>query len=90
MHTHCTHRYAHVTEWLGLMDVDEFLVTPKSASILPMLRGSTVFGSDNLILRLQAAMFGTSGHTKRPEGLVIDNYQARSFHRNAGPRCYLR
>jgi len=31
-HTHCTHRYAHQTTWLGLLDVDEFVVRARQLS----------------------------------------------------------
>lgn len=34
-HMHCTHRYAHLTSWLGLMDVDEFVIPVKVWSPLP-------------------------------------------------------
>jgi len=41
VHTHCTHRYAHQTTWLGLMDVDEFLVPVKAATVLDILEASS-------------------------------------------------
>jgi len=50
-HSHCTHRYAHATTWLGLMDVDEFIVPARSKSIAPLLN---YFAEEPVVLRLQA------------------------------------
>ena len=75
-HSHCTHRYAHATTWLGLMDVDEFIVPMRSRTLVPLLEH---FELDAVVLRLQAAMFGTSGHVARPEGLVIEHYVMRNL-----------
>ena len=80
-HTHCTHRYAHHTAWLGLLDVDEFLVPVKAASVVSILEASPVLGLDHVVLRLSAAMFGTSGHRQRPAGLVTDHYVRRNHSR---------
>ncbi len=74
-HSHCTHRYGHLTRWLGLVDVDEFIVPVKSDSILPVLRA---FDREPAVLRLTAAMFGTSGHQERPPGLVVASYTWRN------------
>ncbi|EKX54372.1 hypothetical protein GUITHDRAFT_58574, partial [Guillardia theta CCMP2712] len=70
-HTHCTHRYGHLTSWLGLMDVDEFLVPVRSDSIDWLL---SYFEHDLVVLRFSAMMFGTSGHEEMPQGLVVENY----------------
>ena len=75
-HFHCTHRYAHATRWLGLFDVDEFIVPVKSESINPILQH---YSSEQVVLRLSAAMFGTSGHLERPPGLVIASYTLRNI-----------
>ena len=75
-HAHCTHRYAHATSWLGLMDVDEFIVPVHHSTLVPLL---TYFELEPVVLRLQAAMFGTSGHDVRPEGLVVENYVVRNL-----------
>lgn len=70
-HSHCTHRYAHATAWLGLMDVDEFIVPARSSTIVPLLN---YFEVEPVVLRLQAQMFGTSRHVERPSGLVVEHY----------------
>jgi len=74
-HSHCTHRYAHATTWLGLMDVDEFIVPVRAQTLVPLLH---FFDQEPIVLRLQAAMFGTSGHVLRPVGLVVENYVMRN------------
>jgi len=75
-HSHCTHRYAHATTWLGLMDVDEFIVPVHHSTLVPLL---TYFELEPVVLRLQAAMFGTSGHKVRPGGLVVEHYVVRNL-----------
>eukprot|EP00960_Hanusia_phi_P045531 757297-Hanusia_phi.AAC.2 len=75
-HTHCTHRYGHLTTWLGLMDVDEFLVPVRSESVDLLL---SYFEHDLVVLRFSAMMYGTSGHEEMPPGLVIENYIMRNL-----------
>jgi len=50
------------------MDVDEFIVPARTPTLLPLLQ---FFEQESIVLRLQAAMFGTSGHVRRPPGLVV-------------------
>lgn len=64
-----------MTRWLGLMDVDEFIVPVKVNTLAPILH---YFATENVVLRLSAAMFGTSGHVERPPGLVIASYTRKN------------
>ena len=82
-HTHCTHRYAHETTWLGLLDVDEFLVPVKAASVVDILEATPVLGLEHVVVRLSAAMYGTSGHTVMPQGLVTEEYLLRNRSSNS-------
>lgn len=60
--------------WMAFIDVDEFIV-PKRADTLDAVL--TQF-EDLPALSLPWHMFGSSGHAKRPEGLVIENYLERA------------
>jgi hypothetical protein len=64
--------------WLALIDADEFLFSPVSMNLVPLL--NEYFDLPALIVYWE--MFGTSGHQIRPEGLVIENYTKRldTFH----------
>jgi hypothetical protein len=60
------------TEWLCIIDVDEYIVPVKYDSISDML--------DNLGKRIAAVelvwvMYGYNSHYKKPSGLVLENYR---------------
>ena len=42
-----------------------------------------MLGLEHVVLRICAAMFGTSGHSQRPTGLVTDLYLSRNHSRNS-------
>lgn len=58
------------TRWLALIDADEFLFSPKGdlKEALSEFEGEAGVG-------VNWVSFGPSGHDKRPEGLVIQNYK---------------
>lgn len=57
------------TRWLAFIDADEFLFSPKGGlkNALKEFEGEAAIG-------VNWVSFGPSGHDKRPEGLVIENY----------------
>ena len=70
----CVRRFRRFFQWLIKIDVDEFLFRNSEryetvAEVLNALNERMVMG-----LRLRRKEFGSSGHQKRPEGLVIENY----------------
>jgi hypothetical protein len=60
--------------WILCMDVDEFVVLLKHKDIKDLLVNYEKFGG----IGLPWSMYGSSGHIKRPEGLVKDNYTWRT------------
>ena len=58
------------TNWIARIDVDEFIVLKKHKNINDLLENYKDFGG----LGINWRIFGTSGHVKKPEGLVRDNY----------------
>ncbi len=60
----------HKCRWLSLLDVDEFIVLPENKNIHELLEDYKDFGG----LCLNYQIYGSSGHKKRPEGNVKDNY----------------
>jgi hypothetical protein len=72
-YTDCLERYRHDVRWIAFIDLDEFLFSPTGRPV-----------SDVLIeyesapgVGVNWAMFGTSGHRTKPEGLVIETHEWR-------------
>lgn len=64
-------RYKDDTRWLALIDLDEFLVPVKHRTVPAFLRTLPRFGQ----LVIGWVSYGSSGHIKKPKGLVIENYK---------------
>ena len=61
--------------WAAFIDIDEFIVPVSGGSIRDLLMRKT-YANHSAIL-LQWLVFGPSGHQKRPDGLVMENYDRR-------------
>lgn len=74
-YTFLLRRSAGRTEWLMIVDIDEFIVIPDNSLILTeALRPYEAYDAVALLWRL----FGTSGHVHSPAGAVLKNYQHRA------------
>lgn len=58
------------SNWVAVLDVDEFIVLYQHKDINSLLANYTDYGG----LSINWAVYGSSGHRTRPEGLVKDNY----------------
>lgn len=67
---HCLQNHGPGVEWLGVMDMDEFVVPKAGNSLQAMLAPYANYGA----LALNWKVFGTNGHAERPNGLQIENY----------------
>ena len=67
--------FGHTTEWMALIDVDEFISMP-SGELLPQFM-DTLSAVDQILVPW--AMFGSSGHESVPPGLVTENYVHRAI-----------
>jgi hypothetical protein len=70
----------HPTRWLAHLDVDEFIVLYQHASINDLLKNYEEFGG----LGINWCIYGSSGHLRRPDGLVKDNYLWRTANEYIG------
>jgi hypothetical protein len=70
----CLATHRHDTRWLAFLDLDEFLFSPTGRSVPEVLAGFEQW--PGIVVNRPA--FGPSGHTAKPEGLVIENYVWRS------------
>lgn len=72
-------RYKEENIWLLTIDADEFIVPVTVGSITEWLNSI----SDNVGQVLIGWMiFGSSGHVKSPDGLVLDNYRAHATNKH--------
>ena len=60
-------------DWVAFIDIDEFIVPLETASVRDLL---IRYGGFSAVL-INWLIFGPSGHDRRPEGLVLDNYRDR-------------
>lgn len=67
---HCLMRYGSSTQWLGFIDIDEFIV-PKSP-----LKQLLKYRHNSSALAMSWKMFGNSGWIKKPPGGVVESYTA--------------
>jgi hypothetical protein len=63
-------RLEYKSRWFAVIAVDQFIVLKKDKSINDLLADYEQYGG----LSINWSVFGSSGHIKRPEGLVKDNY----------------
>jgi hypothetical protein len=72
-HFHAT--YANAFTWAAFIDIDEFIVPVGGASIRGILLSKVYEPYADILLNWQ--IFGPSGHSARPGGLVIENFTRR-------------
>jgi Glycosyltransferase family 92 len=69
----CLARHGDESRWIAFMDIDEFLYAPEGPTV-PEVLAAYEQHPGVYVTRLE---FGTSGHLRRPSGLVIENYLRR-------------
>ena len=70
----CLDRYRHESRWIAFIDLDEFLFAPNAESLPDVLSKYESF--PGIVVNWQ--VYGSSGHKKKPEGLVIENFTMRA------------
>ncbi|MEM9471328.1 MAG: glycosyltransferase family 92 protein [Pseudomonadota bacterium] len=70
---HCVANFGHRAEWMAFIDADEFLFPTAAGSVAEVLHEYEDIDS----LSIYWHMFGTSGHGRKPSGLVTENYTQR-------------
>ncbi|MCL2737444.1 MAG: glycosyltransferase family 92 protein [Alphaproteobacteria bacterium] len=75
----CIRRHKYDTKWLAIFDLDEFLV-PVSFKNIPEFLKTQPSGISQIVVAW--VLFGSSGHKKKPEGLVVENYKRRANKNN--------
>jgi hypothetical protein len=67
--------YAKDFTWAAFIDLDEFIMPVSGSSIRDILLRKTYDKYSDIVLNW--LVFGPSGHLRRPEGLVIENFTRR-------------
>jgi hypothetical protein len=74
-YNHFRINYAPGFTWVAFIDLDEFIMPLTGSSIRDILLRKTYQPYSQILL--QWLVFGPSGHNRRPDGLVIENYTRR-------------
>jgi Glycosyltransferase family 92 len=69
----CLARHRDDARWIAFIDLDEFLFSPAGTPVPAVLRDF----EDHPGVVVNWAMYGTSGHLTKPEGLVIETHLHR-------------
>ncbi len=75
MYRHFLRNYLHQTEWVGFLDIDEFLRLPALQTIATFIGG---FDPAVDCVLFNWIFFGPNGHKTPPAGPVLANYTRRS------------
>jgi hypothetical protein len=70
---HCLGEHAQDSRWIAFIDVDEFLFSPTGLPLPEVLTRYERWPG----VGVTRVTFGTSGHERRPAGLVLENYTRR-------------
>ena len=71
-YTDSFNKHANETKWMAVIDLDEFLVATDYENIVDYLN-TLPKGFAQLVIGWE--QYGSSGHKKKPKGLVIENYK---------------
>ena len=69
-------RFLHEVDWMAFIDQDEFLFSTKAKTLQAALQNFS--HKKYSALGVYWKCFGSSGHVKEPEGLILDNYKYRA------------
>lgn len=84
-YNHCLQNYGHEFVWLAFFDLDEFLLLENENDARIFCAGYEEYPG----ISLNWCKFSSSGHLKRPPGLVIENY-LESLGDDTSVKCIVR
>lgn len=70
---HALREFGRATRWMGFIDLDEFIVPQTTDDLRHFLLDYEAHAG----LAVNWVTYGSSGHVKRPNGLMIENYTGR-------------
>jgi len=69
-YAHCLHFYGKHAQWIGFIDIDEFIVPKTTTDLREFLEDYEAFGA----IAIHWVIFGASGHKKEPQGPQYKNF----------------
>jgi hypothetical protein len=72
---HCLAHHRDDSRWIAFIDLDEFLFSPTGRTLPEVLADYESWPG----VGVTRMVFGTSGHSAKPPGLVIENYTQRAW-----------
>lgn len=79
---HACAQFGNETQWMLVVDLDEFLVLHKAENLHEFMKDY----ADCSQVSLHWMMYGNSGHEKRPEGLVLENFRGHAAQPEFSPK----
>lgn len=73
VYQHVLNNYSDLSRWIGFIDCDEYVCPIEKNDLKDSLRDYEKYPA----VGINWKMFGSSGHDKKPDGLVIENYTIR-------------
>lgn len=70
----CLDQYGNKSRWIAFIDLDEFLFAPNAETLPGVLKEYE--GFPGIVVNWQ--VYGSSGHKKKPDGLVIENFTMKA------------
>lgn len=70
----CLDQYGNESRWIAFIDLDEFLFAPNAETLTGVLKEYE--GFPGIVVNWQ--VYGSSGHKKKPAGLVIENFTMKA------------
>jgi hypothetical protein len=70
----CLEEHRDEARWIAFIDLDEFLFSPTLTPLPEVLEAYEEWPG----VGVNWALFGPSGHEKKPDGLVLENYRSRA------------
>jgi len=71
-YSHCLFNYGSTSKWIGFFDCDEIMIPQEKDTVQEVLQDYELYGGFNVSWRI----FGSSGREQKPDGLMIENYNA--------------
>ena len=71
---HAVAQFRHEFDWICFIDSDEFLVPRRDDGVKTFLEAFT----DQAAIAINWAVFGSSGHMRQPDGLIVEQFLRRS------------
>jgi hypothetical protein len=78
-YTHCVTELGPLARWIAFVDADEFFFAPGGGDLKEALEPYDPYGG----VAVNYVNFGTSGHKRKPAGLVAESYVRRADHERA-------